>query len=63
MRRRAKKKGKSPYKKHGKAPYLYSDTLRSWQRAIKKGDDSAARYYAEEHRKKFMPTFEARRAA
>lgn len=38
----AKKSAKSPYQKHGKAPFLYSEPLRRWRDAIRRNDQSAA---------------------
>jgi hypothetical protein len=34
-------KGKSPYAKHGKAPFQYSDEYRSWADAVARNDTEA----------------------
>lgn len=47
------KKRKSCYQRHAKAPYVYSETLRQWEKAAKKGDDAAAEHYAAIHAKQF----------
>ena len=39
-------KARSPYRRHSKAPYLYSAELRAWHRAVVAND---ARAIAEQH--------------
>lgn len=50
------RKGKSPYVKYNKAPFIYSPTYENWKRAVMRGDNRAARQYSAEHRRQFhMP--------
>lgn len=47
---------RSSYARKGKVPYRYSDTLREWQRTVRKAgtsDTEQARKLAEEHARSF----------
>lgn len=45
-----RKKGKSPYKKYAKAPFLYSAAHQHWKKAVKEQRSGAEiRRLAEEH--------------
>lgn len=48
-------KGKSPYVKYQKRPYLYSDELNNWTAAIKKGDKKTADRFDTQWKQKFAP--------
>jgi hypothetical protein len=46
-------KGKSPWARKNKRPYIYSDELNNWTAAIKKGDKAAADRHDRAWRNKF----------
>lgn len=53
MRKRGRK-AQSTYQKYGKVPYRYSDTLRHWEAAVKRGDNRAAAKASADHQNRFM---------
>lgn len=50
----AKAKGKSPYKRHAKRPYRYSDLYQRWRAAMRSGDADAAAQISRAHKRRFL---------
>jgi len=50
-----KERGRAPYTKYGKAPFLYSDQYQNWRNAVRSGKDAETRHWAAEHAKRFRP--------
>lgn len=44
-----RKKAKSPYKRYGKRPHVYSQLFREWLAAVRAGDNSAAEALGRRH--------------
>lgn len=51
----AAQKRQSPYQRHGKSPYQYSDLYRRWRTARLHGREAEARALGNEHTARYMP--------
>jgi hypothetical protein len=49
----ANSKGKSPYRRHNKRPYRYSDLYQRWRAAVRSGDASEAAKITRAHKHRF----------
>lgn len=50
----ANSRGKSPYRRHGKRPYKYSDLYQQWRRAALAGDADEAAKLSRTHARRFL---------
>lgn len=60
---RRKKSGLSPYQRHEKAPYRYSELYYRWRGALKDGRAREASQLGREHTARFMGALPSREAA
>ena len=60
---KGEEKARSPYQRHNKAPYLYSQELRNWHDAIRRNDHNAAAAADRAWQKKFGIRDSARQRA
>lgn len=47
------KKAKSPYQRHQKSPFVYSNEYRAWRAAVREGKPANIRHAAEAHNRRF----------
>lgn len=47
------RKPKSPYRRYNKSPYVYSDALQNWRRAVKSNNAPQATHWLAEWNKRF----------
>jgi hypothetical protein len=50
----ANSKGKSPYRRHNKRPYRYSDLYQRWRAAARSGDADEAARVSKAHKRRFL---------
>ena len=53
MNTQAETRGKSPWARKNKRPYIYSDELNNWTACVRKGDKAGADKWDRAWRKKF----------
>ncbi len=53
----ANPKGKSPYRRHGKRPYRYSDLYHRWRAPVMSGDADETARLSRMHARRFLHEF------